>query len=74
MEIVFTVQKVIQFSIVTQCEDCRFSLDNKGNYGKEYQLGILSVTEESVHQAEVVLAIEDVTEEAAEQLPYKLGD
>jgi len=49
-------------------------LDNKGNDGKEYQLGILSVTEESVHQAEVVLAIEDVTEEAAEQLPYKLCD
>jgi hypothetical protein len=43
------------------------------NDHKKHQLGLVTITEECVDKAEVILAVKYITEETTEQLPNKFG-
>lgn len=69
---VLGIQEFIKPAVVVQAEDGRFHVNDECDENEEHQLRRLPVAKQRVHETQIVLPVENVAEEAAQQLPGQL--
>jgi hypothetical protein len=57
---------MIELGVILQVEDGWLGVNDEGNHHEKHQLRFGAITKECVNEAEVVLAIEHIAEEATQ--------